>query len=77
MDSLRQTAGTIKKVNALKLILRQLTSNEEDLVHTRDKRGLFNFVGGISKILFGTLDREDASYHTDTISHLEMNNWIF
>jgi vacuolar-type H+-ATPase subunit I/STV1 len=32
---------------------------------------VFNFIGGISKILFGTLDNEDANYYTDKISHLE------
>ena len=61
----------MKEVNDLRLILRQLTSNENDSVYTRNKRGVFNFIGGISKILFGTLDNEDANYYTDKISHLE------
>ena len=71
LNSIRQTDRPIKKVNELKLILRQLTRNEDDLVYTRYKRGIFNFIGGISKILFGTLDSEDANYYTDKIPHLE------
>jgi hypothetical protein len=71
LNSLRQTDRPIKEVNELKLILRRLTRNEDGLVHTRDKRCVFKFIGGISKILFGTLDSEDANYYTDEISHLE------
>ena len=55
LDSIRYNNGAIKDVNALKLILRQLTRNEDDLVHTRGKRGLFNFIGGIRKFLFWVL----------------------
>ena len=51
LNNIRLTDRPIKEVNELKLILRQLTRNEDDLVHTRDKRGVFNFIGGIIKIL--------------------------
>ena len=37
----------------------------------RFKRGVFNFIRGISKILFGTMDSEDASYYAEKISSLE------
>jgi hypothetical protein len=67
LNSIRQTDRPIKEVNDLRLILRQLTRNEDDSIHTRDKRGVFNFIGGRSKILFGTLDNEDAKYYTDKI----------
>jgi hypothetical protein len=30
------------------------------MTSSRDKRGVFNLIGGISKILFGTLDNEDG-----------------
>ena len=76
-ESIRQTARPIKEVNDLRLILRQLTGNEDEPIHTRDKRGVFNFIGGISKILFGTLDNEDANYYTDKISHWKTSSWIF
>jgi hypothetical protein len=52
-------------------LLKQLTRNDDDSVYTREKRRVFNFIGGISKILFGTMDSQDASYYTDKISHLE------
>jgi hypothetical protein len=70
LNNIRQTDRPIKEVNELKLLLRQLTRND-DLVYTREKRDVFNFIGGISKILFGTMDSEDANYYTDKISHLE------
>ena len=77
LNSIRHTDRPIKEDNELKLILTQLTRNEDALVHTRDKRGVFNFIGGISKLLFGILDIEDANYYTDNFSHLEKSNWIF
>ena len=70
LNSIRQTDRPMKEVNDLTLILKQLTGNEDAPIHTRDKRGVFNVIGGISKILFGTLDNEDANYYTDKISHL-------
>ena len=46
-------------------------------MYTREKRVVFNFIGGISKILFGTMDSEDANYYTDKISHLENEHLDF
>jgi ribosomal protein L10 len=60
----------IKEVEDLKSLVRQLTRIEED-EQMRFKRGIFNFIGGISKILFGTMDSEDASYYAEKISSLE------
>jgi hypothetical protein len=60
LDSIRQTDRPLKEVNDLKSVLRQLTRNEDGSDRTRNRRGVFNFIGGISKILFGTLDDEDA-----------------
>jgi hypothetical protein len=37
----------------------------------RHKRGLFNFVGKISKTLFGTMDDDDAQFYHDQIERLE------
>jgi hypothetical protein len=50
----------IKEVEDMKLLVRQLTRTDEKLNYSRVKRGVFNFIGGISKILFGTMDSEDA-----------------
>jgi hypothetical protein len=41
---------------------------------TRRKRGVFNFVGEISKILFGTMDDEDAGYYNEQIERFEENS---
>jgi hypothetical protein len=53
------------------VLVGQLTKNEDDPIQSRYKRGVFNFIGGISKILFGTLDNEDANYYSDKIASLE------
>jgi len=71
LNSICQTDRPMKEVSDLRLILRQLTRNEDEPFHICNKRGVFNFIEGISKILFGTLDNEDANYYTDKISHLE------
>jgi hypothetical protein len=36
-----------------------------------------NFFDGNSKILFGTVDSEDATYYTDKISDLEKEQSVF
>ena len=51
-NNIRQTDWPFKEVNDLKLILGQLR-NEDELIHTRNKRRIFNFIGELSKILFG------------------------
>jgi hypothetical protein len=50
----------INEIEELRSLVRQLTRGEEE-ERIRFKRGVFNFIGGISKILFGTMDSEDAS----------------
>jgi hypothetical protein len=41
---------------------------------TRKKRGVFNFIGEISIILFGTMDDDDARYYNEQIKHFEENS---
>jgi len=60
----------IKEVEDLKLLVRQLI-RVEDYDHSCFKNGVFNLIGGISKILFGTMDNEDASYYAKKISSSE------
>jgi len=55
----------------------QLTKSKDDLIQSRYKRGVFNFIGGISKILFGTLDNRDANYPSDKIKFKKKNKWSF
>ena len=37
----------------------------------RHKRGLFNFVGKLSKTLFGIMDDDNTQFYRDQIEHLE------
>jgi hypothetical protein len=46
---------------------------ESDVTPHRRRRGIFNFIGEISKVLFGTLDSDDASYYNDQIRRFEKN----
>lgn len=39
--------------------------------NSRQARGLFNFVGKVSKTLFGTLDDDDAQLYHEHIERLE------
>jgi hypothetical protein len=55
----------------MKLLVKQLTRIENEETQSSFKRGFFNFIGGISKILFGTMDSENATCYTDKISDLE------
>ena len=61
-NGVRQVDIQIKEVNELELLLRQLTRIDDDSVYRREKRVVFNLVGGMSKILFGTMDDQDAIY---------------
>jgi len=40
----------------------------------RRKRGVFYFIGELSKILFGTLDEDDAKYYNEQIRLFEQNS---
>ena len=41
---------------------------------SRRRRGVLNFVGEISKLLFGTLDENDAEYYDERIRQFESNS---
>lgn len=41
---------------------------------SRRRRGILNFVGEISKVLFGTLDENDAEYYDEKIHYFESNS---
>jgi hypothetical protein len=60
----------IQEIDNLRMVVGQLTQNKDGTIQSRYKRGVFNFIGGISKILFGTLGNEDANYYSDKISSL-------
>jgi len=72
----RYTDRKIKEVEELKMLVRQLT-RAEDKDQIRCERGVSNFVGGISKILFGTMDSNDVSHYAETVSNLEKEQLEF
>jgi len=59
------------------MLVGQLTQNEDYLIQSRYIRGVFNFIRGISKILFGTLDKEDVNCYSDEINGLEKEHIEF
>jgi hypothetical protein len=53
-------------------LLKEITGQETG--HKRKKRGVFNFIGELSKVLFGTMDDDDAKYYNDQIKLFEQNS---
>lgn len=64
----------IKQVENLKNIVADYTESEPG---RRRKRAVLEFVGKITKILFGTLDSDDANYYTTKINELEQEQRDF
>ena len=66
------------EINVLKIKINTLESkfiHYKILMHLRVKRGLFNFVGSISKTLFGTLDNSDLNLINQNMDKLfDTNN---
>jgi hypothetical protein len=48
--------------------------SDHKLNKIRKRRDVFNFIGEISKILFGTMDKDDAKYYNAQIKHFEENS---
>ena len=53
-------------------LLKEITGQETG--KKRKKRGVFNFIGELSKILFGSRDNGDAKYYNDQIKLFEQNS---
>jgi len=53
-------------------LLKEITGQETG--GKRKRRGIFNFIGELSKILFGTLDEDDAKYYNEQIKLFEQNS---
>jgi hypothetical protein len=58
---------TFKRIKGSENLLRELIGDNPRM----KRRGALNFVGEICKILFGTLDADDANYYNEQIKHLE------
>ena len=67
-DTRERLNQIIRTENLLKEITGQQTGG------IRKKRGVFNFVGELSKILFGTMDEDDAKYYNVQIKLFEQNS---
>jgi hypothetical protein len=65
----RYTDRQVREVEELRALVKQLT-RVEDKEQTGFKRGIFSFVVEISKILFGAMDSNDATY-AEKVSNLE------
>jgi hypothetical protein len=64
-EKLAQLTGTMD-------LLEEITGHEAGI--NRKKRGALNFVGQLSKILFGTMDENDADYYNEQIKLFEQNS---
>jgi hypothetical protein len=62
-------AHKLRQSRNTRQLLFDLTQREDR--NNRFRRGLFNFVGKISKALFGTMDDEDAQFYHDQIERFE------
>ena len=62
----------LQQIRNTQRLLTDIVQKRED--DTRHKRGLFNFVGKLSKALFGTMDEDDAQYYHDQIDRFEQGS---
>jgi hypothetical protein len=59
----------LQQIKNTRQLLSDIVQKEDG--NKRQTRGLFNFVGQISKALFGTMDDEDAQFYHDQIERFE------
>jgi hypothetical protein len=62
----------LAQLSKTELLLREITGQRVDRL--RRKRGVFNFIGELSKLLFGTMDDDDAKYYNEQIKLFEQNS---
>jgi hypothetical protein len=80
--SIRNWTGCFHFHNDAREKLAQLTLTEELLEemtghqvgNNRKKRGVLNFVGQLRKLLFGTMDDNDAKYYNEQVNLFEQNS---
>jgi methyl-accepting chemotaxis protein len=58
-------------IDNLRDLIAEYLTNEMQKPNHRSKRGVLNFVGELSRILFGTLTQSDAKNYNDHITELE------
>ena len=64
--------GKLYQVQRTEKLLLDITEHKHS--KRRARRGAFNFIGEVSKILFGTMNDEDAQYYNEQIRHFEENS---
>ena len=62
-------AHKLRQIRNTRQLLSDISHREDG--NRKQKRGLFNFVGKISKALFGTMDDKDAQFYHDQIERFE------
>ena len=67
-SDVRERLNQLTKTEGL---LKEITGQETG---GKKKRGVFNFIGELSKILFGTMDEDDAKYYNEQIKLFEQNS---
>ena len=71
----------IKNIESLKSLITDLVQTDDPQksrkTKDRSKRGVLNFIGDVSKILFGTLSQTDAEEYNKQISRLEQEQTDF
>jgi len=61
----------LDRLTKIERLLKEITGQETG--GKKKKRGVFNFIAELSKILFGTMDDDDAKYYDEQIKLLERN----
>ena len=59
---------TLKQLTQTEGLLKEITGQETE--GKRKKRGVFNFIDELGKVLFGTMDDDDANYYNEQINCL-------
>ena len=66
------TRERLNRLTKTEGLLKDITGQETG--GKRKKRGVFNFIGELSKIFFGTLDDDEAEYYNEQIKLFEQNS---
>jgi hypothetical protein len=66
------TREHLNQITRTENLLKEITGQQTGGI--RKKRGVFNFVGELSKILFGTMDEDDEKYYNEQIKLFEQNS---
>lgn len=82
LNNIKESESKLMQVKETRQMIKELVRDRENPLRIkrqikRGKRGVFDFVGRIAHILFGTLDDEDASYYSSQISKLENEQMEF